>query len=173
MKNGIKSNNGYTLIEMIIVIAIFAVMSGVGFLTISSIRASQATASLQKFDSELSTLEMRTKTQKAGEAIRIVQNGANYDIFYGTCADGKAESFTANSSAPDKVLERVTIYYADDYDADSVTTPLSEQVIIIRKSDSQVLAGYGEYRFCKYNSSNTVGRVNLNQYTGGHIYGKD
>lgn len=116
---------------------------------------------------------MRTKTQKAGEAIRIVQNGANYDIFYGTCADGKAESFTANSSAPDKVLERVTIYYADDYDADSVTTPLSEQVIIIRKSDSQVLAGYGEYRFCKYNSSNTVGRVNLNQYTGGHIYGKD
>ena len=79
MKNGIKSNNGYTLIEMIIVIA---VMSGVGFLTISSIRASQATASLQKFDSELSALEMRTKTQKAGEAIRIVQNGANYDIFY-------------------------------------------------------------------------------------------
>lgn len=43
MKNGIKSNNGYTLIEMIIVIAIIAVMSGVGFLTISSIRASQAT----------------------------------------------------------------------------------------------------------------------------------
>lgn len=38
MKNGIKSNNGYTLIEMIIVIAIIAVMSGVGFLTISSIR---------------------------------------------------------------------------------------------------------------------------------------
>ena len=51
MKNGIKSNNGYTLIEMIIVIAIIAVMSGVGFLTISSIRASQATTSLQKIDS--------------------------------------------------------------------------------------------------------------------------
>lgn len=173
MKNGIKSNNGYTLIEMIIVIAIIAVMSGVGFLTISSIRASQATASLQKFDSELSALEMRTKTQKAGEAIRIVQNGANYDIFYGTCTDGNPSTFTANSTTADKVLERVTIYYAENYDADSVTTPLSEQVIIIRKSDSQVLAGYGEYRFCKYNSSNTVGRVNLNQYTGGHIYGKD
>ena len=113
MKNGIKSNNGYTLIEMIIVIAIIAVMSGVGFLTISSIRASQATASLQKFDSELSALEMRTRTQKSGEAVRIVQNGANYDIFY------------------------------------------------------------GEYRFCKYNSNNTVGRVNLNQYTGGHTYGKN
>ena len=90
-----------------------------------------------------------------------------------TCIDGKAENFTANSTTPDKVLERVTIYYAEDYDADSVTTPVSEQVIIIRKSDSQVLTGYGEYRFCKYNSSNTVGRVNLNQYTGGHTYGKN
>lgn len=173
MKNVIKSNNGYTLVELIIVIAIIAIMSGAGIFTVSIIRTSQATASMQKFDSELSALEMRTKTQKRGEAIKIVQNDDNYDIFYGTCSDGKAESFTANSTTPDKVLERVTIYYADDYDADSVTTPVSEQVIIIRKSDSQVLTGYGEYRFCKYNSSNTVGRVNLNQYTGGHTYGKN
>ena len=82
MKSKLKSDSGYTLVEMIIVIAIIAIMSGAGALTISSIRASQATASMQKFDSELSTLEMRTKTQKAGETIRIVQNGANYDIFY-------------------------------------------------------------------------------------------
>ena len=88
MKSKLKSDSGYTLVEMIIVIAIIAIMSGAGALTISSIRASQATASMQKFDSELSTLEMRTKTQKAGEAIRIVQNGANYDIFYGTDTDG-------------------------------------------------------------------------------------
>ena len=117
---------------------------------------------------------MRTKTQKAGEAIRIVQNGANYDIFYGTCTDGNPSTFTANSTTADKVLERVTIYYAENYDADSETTPLTDQVIVLRKSDGQVLAGYGEYRFCKYNSgSNTVGRVSLNQYTGGHTYGKN
>lgn len=174
MKSKLKSDSGYTLVEMIIVIAIIAIMSGAGALTISSIRASQATASMQKFDSELSTLEMRTKTQKAGEAIRIVQNGANYDIFYGTCTDGNPSTFTANSTTADKVLERVTIYYAENYDADSETTPLTDQVIVIRKSDGQVLAGYGEYLFCKYNSgSNTVGRVSLNQYTGGHTYGKN
>ena len=50
MKSKLKSDSGYTLVEMIIVIAI---MSGAGALTISSIRASQATASMQKFDSEL------------------------------------------------------------------------------------------------------------------------
>ncbi len=173
MRNKLKSNSGYTLVELIIVIAIIAIMSGAGAVTISSIRTSQATASMQKFDSELSSLEMRTKTQKSGEAIRIVQNEANYDIFYGTCTDGNSSTFTANSTTPDKVLERVTIYYADDYDADSVTTPLTEQVIVIRKSDSQVLSGYGEYRFCKYNSGSNVGRVSLNQYTGGHTYGKN
>ena len=53
MKSKLKSDSGYTLVEMIIVIAIIAIMSGAGALTISSIRASQATASMQKFDSEL------------------------------------------------------------------------------------------------------------------------
>lgn len=173
MRNKLKSNSGYTLVEMIIVIAIIAIMSGAGIFTVSAIRTSQATASMQKFDSELSALEMRTKTQKSGEALRIVQNGANYEIFYGTCTDGDPLTFSANSTTPDKILERVSIYYAEDYDADSVTTPLTEQVVIIRKSDSQVLTGYGEYRFCKYNSNNNVGRVTLNQYTGGHTYGKN
>ena len=51
MKNRIKSNNEYTLIEMIIFIAIITGISGTGFLTISSIIASQATTSLQKIDS--------------------------------------------------------------------------------------------------------------------------
>ncbi len=173
MRNNLKLNSGYTLVELIIVIAIIAIMSGAGIFTVSAIRTSQATASMQKFDSELSALEMRTKTQKSGEAIRIVQNGANYEIFYGICTDGNPSTFTANSTTADKVLERVTIYYAEDYDADSATTPLTEQVIVIRKSDSQVLAGYGEYRFCKYNSDKNVGRVSLNQYTGGHTYGRN
>lgn len=173
MRNKLKSDSGYTLVELIIVIAIIAIMSGAGIFTVSAIRTSQATASMQKFDSELSALEMRTKTQKNGEAIRIVKNDANYDVYYGTCSDGTATTFVATSSTPDKVLERVTIYYAEDYDADSVSTPLDDQVIIIRKSDGQVLAGYGEYRFCKTNTSNTVGRVTLNQYTGGHTYGKN
>lgn len=173
MGKRLKQNSGYTLVEMIIVIAIIAIMSGAGAFTISSIRTSQATSSMQKFDSELSGLEMRTKTQKSGEAIRLVKNGANYDIYYGTCSDGDATTFTTTSTTPDAVLERVSIYYADDYDSDAVSSTLDESVILIRKSDGQVLSGYGQYRFCKYNTTNTVGRVSLNQYTGGHVYGNN
>lgn len=71
------------------------------------------------------------------------------------------------------MLERVTIYYADDYNSDGVTTPLTSEVILVRKSDGEVLSGYGQYRFCKYNTSSTVGWVTLNRYTGGHTYGKN
>jgi prepilin-type N-terminal cleavage/methylation domain-containing protein len=168
-----QKNAGYTLVELIIVIAIIAVMSGMGFLTIVSIRTSQANSSMQRFDEELSALVMRTKTQGADNAIKIEQDGANYNIYYGTCTDGVESTFTTTSTQPDAVLQRVTIYYDSSYNADSVTTPLTSQVIQIRKSDSQVLAGYGEYVFAKYEKGNTVGRVTLNQYTGSHTYGKN
>jgi prepilin-type N-terminal cleavage/methylation domain-containing protein len=168
-----QKNAGYTLVELIIVIAIIAVMSGMGFLTIVSIRTSQANSSMQRFDEELSALVMRTKTQGADNAIKIEQDGANYNIYYGTCTDGVESTFTTTSTQPDAVLQRVTIYYYYSYNADSVKKPLTSQVIQIRKSDSQVLAGYGEYVFAKYEKGNTVGRVTLNQYTGSHTYGKN
>lgn len=170
MRDKIRDNNGYTMVEMIIVIAIIAILSGMGFITVGAIRTSQATASMQKFDDELSALEMRTKTQSPNNAIKIEQNGANYNIFYGTY-DGT--SFTGASSNPDAVLERVTIYYSSAYNADGESTALSSQIIKIRKSDGQVLEGSGEYKFTKYNSSDSVGRVRLNEFTGAHTYGKE
>jgi prepilin-type N-terminal cleavage/methylation domain-containing protein len=172
MREKIK-NGGYTMVELIIVIAIIAVMSGMGFLTIVSIRTSQANSSMQRFDEELSALVMRTKSQSADCAIKIEKADANYNIYYGTCTDGDPTTFTTTSTQPDAVLQRVTIYYDSSYNADGVTTPLTSQIIQIRKSDSQVLAGYGEYVFAKYDRGNTVGRVTLNQYTGSHTYGKN
>ena len=70
-------------------------------------------------------------------------------------------------------MERVTIYYSSDYNADGESTALSSQIIKIRKSDGQVLEGFGEYKFTKYNSTDSVGRVRLNKYTGAHTYGKE
>lgn len=178
MRDRVNNNCGYTLVELIIVIAIITIMSGMGALTIGAIRTSQATASQQRFDEEISSLLMRTKSQVKDYAIKIEKVDDNYNIYYGTCkGDDKAtlneSNFVANSSEPDAVLNRVTIYYDEDYDADDSTTPLVSKVIKVRKSDGQILSGYGEYRFCKHNSDATVGRVTLNEYTGGHTYGSD
>lgn len=174
MREKIKNNSGYTLVETILVIAIIVIMASAAMLTVTSIRSSQATASMQRFDDEIANLEMRTKTLEVGKAMKIVQDGANYEIYYGTCTGGDASTFTAdNPSKADAVLERVTIYYADDYNSEGVTTPLTSEVVLVRKSDGEVLSGYGQYRFCKYNTSSTVGWVTLNRYTGGHTYGKN
>lgn len=178
MREKIKDSGGYTLVELIIVIAIIAIMSGAGALTIGSIRTAQATASMQKFDAELSTLEAKTKSQGADTAILVERDGANYNVYYGTCTSNSAADFVPGATArasvtPDAVLERVTIYYSDTYSADSETSEMTSVLIKIRKSDSQVLSGAGEYKFVKYRSDMSVGRVTLNGYTGGHTYGKN
>ena len=166
MKKELKNNSGYTLVELILVIAIILIMSGGAMLTVSAIRSSQATSSMQKFDDEIAALEMKTKSFSVGQAIKIVQN-------YGTCTDNDVSTFTADSAEADSILERVSIYYSDSYDADAVSTPLTSAVILVRKSDGEILSGYGEYKFCKYNTTSSVGRVTLNRYTGGHTYGKN
>ena len=173
MKKEIKNNSGYTLVELILVIAIILIMSGGAMLTVSAIRSSQATSSMQKFDDEIAALEMKTKSFSVGRAIKIVQNGANYEIYYGTCTDNDVSTFTADSAKADSILERVSIYYSDSYDADAVSTPLTSAVILVRKSDGEILSGYGEYKFCKYNTTSSVGGVTLNRHTGGHTYGKN
>ena len=173
MRERLKNNSGYTLVELILVIAIILIMSGGAMLTVSAIRSSQATSSMQRFDDEIAALEMRTKSLEVGKAMKIVQNGANYEIYYGTCTGGNASTFVADSTKADAILERVSIYYAEDYNSDGVSTPLTSAVVLVRKSDGEVVSGYGEYRFCKYNTTSTVGRVTLNRYTGGHTYGKN
>lgn len=173
MRERLKNNSGYTLVEMILVIAIILIMSGGAMLTVSAIRSSQATSSMQKFDDEIANLEMRTKTLKVGKAMKIEQNGANYEIYYGTCVDGDPTTFVADSTKADSILERVTIYYSAGYDADAESTPLTSAVILVRKSDGEIISGYGEYKFCKYNTTSSVGRVTLNRFTGGHTYGKN
>lgn len=189
MKDKRNGNSGYTLIELIIVIAIIAIMSGVGILTVGSIRTSQATASMQRFDEELSALVSKTRSYDGSYAIKIVRNGANYDIYYGYYTGDDSEAadptkFTrldTSSTKADAVLERVTIYYSPDYSsanekvlgADDDGDAGKETVIRVRKSDNRVIYGSGQYRFVKYNSSNdTVGRINFSKETGSHTYVK-
>lgn len=168
-----KNNGGYTLVEMIIVIAIIAILSGGAAITISAIRTSQATSAMERFDDEISALQMRTNSQNGNSAIKVAKSAdkdRNYEIYYGTC--DKAGNFKAdNATKPDAILENVTIWYDGTYDASASQTVLDSQVIRIRKSDGEVLSGDGEYKFIKYNSNGSVGRVTINKYTGSHTYG--
>jgi prepilin-type N-terminal cleavage/methylation domain-containing protein len=168
MKRLFKDNSGYSLVELIIVLAIIAVLSGMGALTISVIRSGRATATKDSFDTEIAALLTRTKSQSSDTAILIKRDGNKYNIYYGTSTDGT--SFTANDATKaDVITNNVDIYYTDGT-ADAAL--LTEQIIKFNKSDGSVKAGYGTYTFCKSGSDSSVGSVTINKATGSHYTGK-
>ena len=164
----LRENKGYSMVEMIICLAIIMILAGMAVVTISSISNSKASASRETFDAELSALQARTKSQSPDNAIKLVKNGDRYDIYYGTSKDGT--DFTPNdASKPDAKLEKVSITYSSD---GSAGTEVNEQIIKFRKSDGSVVVGYGVYRFNKAGSGKLVARVTLNKDTGNHYYGE-
>ena len=80
----LRENKGYSMVEMIICLAIIMILAGMAVVTISSISSSKASASRETFDAELSALQARTKSQSPDNAIKLVKNGDRYDIYYGT-----------------------------------------------------------------------------------------
>lgn len=57
-----KKNKGYTLIEMIIVIAIMAILTGVAAVTIGIIKEAKCDAAINTFQNQLDSLWIKTKS---------------------------------------------------------------------------------------------------------------
>ena len=169
-KHILKRNDAYSLVELIIVLAIMAILSGVAVLTISVISNGRVTAAKDTFDTEISALITRTKTQDADNAICLVRNGNEYEVYYGTSTDGV--SFTANDpNNPDKNLNKCDIYYSEDGSTPTLVTSL---VIKFRKTDGSCIAGYGTYYFCKTNKDydRYLSKLTISQATGSHYSGE-
>lgn len=62
-KATLHDNNGYSLVEMIITIAIIVIMSGISFVTVSMINSAKAKDASVTFESELSDMITKTKNQ--------------------------------------------------------------------------------------------------------------
>lgn len=84
----IKNDSGYSLVELIIVLAIIAVMSGLAAVSISSIRTARATSSKESFNQELSTLQSLTKTQESDWAMKLEKVDGKYNLVYGKSKNG-------------------------------------------------------------------------------------
>ncbi|MGN0154494.1 MAG: prepilin-type N-terminal cleavage/methylation domain-containing protein [Lachnospiraceae bacterium] len=63
-----KNNKGYTLIEVIIVIAIMAILSGMAFVTLGIVKKAKMNAAVESFDNQISSLQVQTKAvSQAGQ----------------------------------------------------------------------------------------------------------
>ena len=78
-----RKNAGYSLVELVIVLGIIAVLSGLAAVTISAITTARATSAKESFNEELSTLQTMTKSQNKDSAILIEKVDGKYHITYG------------------------------------------------------------------------------------------
>ncbi|MGN0395848.1 MAG: prepilin-type N-terminal cleavage/methylation domain-containing protein [Coprococcus sp.] len=170
MRKHIKNDDGYSFVELIIVIAIIAVLSGLAMITTASIRTSRATAAMNTFDTELAALITRTKAQSKDNAILLKRNaaGTGYEIYYGTSTDGTISTWTQTSTGKEASLDRADIYYDSGSGSALLTT---DMIIKIKKSDGSVISGDGVYTFCKSGTSTSVGKVTFNKSSGSHYFG--
>lgn len=67
MKKKIDDNSGYTLVELIIVLAIIVVLSSAAFVTLSVMHTAKVKEAAATFDAEITDLIARTRNQKVYE----------------------------------------------------------------------------------------------------------
>lgn len=130
-----KKNRGYTLIEMIIVIAIMAILAGMSFITIFIIKQAKANAVVSTLNNQIASLQVKTRALSEAKdshlAMMIVKNSKSveyanstgatvyakagtYSVFLGN-HDGSTFTFKTNKNGeivPETVLtELVDIRY--------------------------------------------------------------
>lgn len=179
-----KKNKGYTLVEMIIVIAIMAILSGVSFVTIYVIRIGKRNAAIHTFENQISNCLIKTKAiSDVGNVndelcmrIRYNDTDNNYII---TLAKHNGTNYT---DIPDTTVELTkevgTIVYTSS-DTNQIATDSGDDMIIqFVKSDGSVKYGGGTYRFYSRGSippknqdeggDDSFATITLDAITGNH-----
>ena len=172
-------NKGYTLVEMLIVIAIMAALAGLSMYSIGVIRNAKRQAAVTTFDNQISSCLVKTKADSEVSDSKVVcmyikkkaTGGKNYCIKVGYNTSGGVADVVKGTVAVDSdettwdaVLPKdvVKIEYngtaLDDGD---------EQKIIFNKSDGSVKVGGGSYTFYKSNSE-VYATIYLDETTGKH-----
>ncbi|MBQ8983954.1 MAG: prepilin-type N-terminal cleavage/methylation domain-containing protein [Lachnospiraceae bacterium] len=75
--NKTESNRGYSFVEMLIVLAIMAIMSAMAIVTWNSVNSARYRNAVSTFESEISTLRTATQAQGSEMALKVY-----YDINY-------------------------------------------------------------------------------------------
>lgn len=176
-----KKNQGYTLIEMIIVIAIMAILAGFAFVNLGITRRAKCTTSATSFDNQLSALYTQTM------ALSDNMSGTTNDyklcmrVYKGQDHDGRtatklelgyihATVFVAKPGTDPVWLSDAV----DDVDytpstgqEHSITLADPDQIIIMfNKADGAVTYGAGDYKIMQ--NGKVRATIHLDPVTGRH-----
>ena len=175
-----EKNKGYTLIEMIIVIAIMAILSGLAVVSLNLISKARARDAVQTFNSQLSNLWLRTKstaaTQKSMRAVlenchEADEDDRNYvfTISDSTVNDAGATIWQDEDTTTLKKWDKyITIEYTASPTGQMPTENATGKWIIqFDKATGAVVKGAGTYAF-KDKSGSVIATVHLDAVTGNH-----
>lgn len=185
-----KKNKGYTLIEMLIVIAIMAILAGVAVVTIGIIKNARCTAAVNSFQNQVSSLWIKTKAISQG-SVQASPTGKDASDKYPLCMrilknsdsgddvkDGAYElilGYNTGSGFEEKetvavLTDIININYTpvgdqhtlNTYDGNNITSA----IIQFNKSDGSVVYGAGTYNIM-YNNR-TFGSIHIDRISGNH-----
>ena len=187
-----KGNKGYSFVELIIVIAIMAILAAASLITVGIVNNARASAVATELDSQIGALLNTTKAQSPTEAlyIQVMSNANNFgksSYSYSTgsmvVTSNTASDFSMNTSikpydTTSWFNNKVVIEYVPENTNQQITEYSSDPskiIIQFNKSDGSVRKGAGRYIIHKRvnnsmsdYSGDVVATVYLNASTGNH-----
>lgn len=162
------NNSGYSMMEMIIVLAIMAILSALAIVTWNSVDSARYRKAVSTFESELTTLRTTTMAQDSRMAMRLylADDNERYCIERGYCdTSGQFHALYYGDSMPGETGEYV-LSELDYYRYTGTTHPV---ILIDRgtiKYEGTNITNDGVViRFSKSDGSATVTDINGNAIT--------
>ncbi len=184
-----KRNEGYSLTELIIVMAIIAVLTGAAMVTISIIHSAKAKEASSTLEDALSEMEANAKGKMCvvadvqepdyRYALAVYKSGTKYYVkkgyYKGNGSDmTKADSYVfvdsenVGSGKGATFSAYVDVKYTDSSGTERDITGLDDKpVYIIYDRQGMCINGDGTYNFYRNNTDKNVGTVVLNK-NGSH-----
>ena len=191
-----KNNKGYTLIEMLIVIAIMVILSGLSIYSIGIIRSAKRSAAVDSFDDQISSCYVKTKAvsdvsdaaldpSKGNKVCMLIRKRTNKDGVTNYCIK---VGYDLGAAGVADITKGTPVNNDDDLTWDAIlpkdvalitltekgtANDVTEQKIFFNKSVGSVDEGYGYYDFYKSNGE-AFAQVFIDESTGKHqiVYGR-
>lgn len=197
IKKSLKDNKGFSLTELIIVIAIILLMTAASFVTLSIVHGARAKDAASSFENSLAEVISLSKNNGVdkndngvidGEedkytiGLKIYKIGQKYYLQKCICKKSATGVYTdAGFTSSDAYIKSINessgkgiclSAYVDIkfYDLDGNDASADSYIIAFNKKGECVL-GYGKYEFKKSNTGNTIVTVSVNK-NGGYISSK-
>ncbi|MBQ8924462.1 MAG: prepilin-type N-terminal cleavage/methylation domain-containing protein [Lachnospiraceae bacterium] len=193
---GLFNDYGYSLVEMIIVIAIIVIMTGASFITLSVMHSAKAKEAASSFETELAMVISNSKNKSIDYSMDgVVQDSEkNYlmglrvylasdnKIYLQRCVISNGNIYDSDeNSAFIKSINvgkgkgtclsaYVDVIYTDNDGNETKITGAgdSDSVFLAFNKKGECVNGYGTYKFLKKNGS-TVATVRVNKNGSYHV----